>query len=163
MGRRAIVTVAGVAGAFLAAAAVAAGAATGDLARNDADLLVERSAVVAGETARVTGAHATPGAVVAIHFAGAQSALVTTTAGKDGRYGASFQVPEGAGIGWHPVTAMSGGATLATTEIRVVAPDDRDAGESWPVLPGLVLSMALLGVAIAVAAATRGRRGSQPP
>lgn len=164
MGRRAVAAVAGVAGAvFAAAAAVASGAAAvSGLARGDGALLLDRGSAVPGETASVTGEHAEPGAVVAIHFADAQGAVVTTKAGRDGRYGASFTIPEGAGIGWHPVTAMSRGSTLATTEIRVVDPADEAASDGWPVLPGLVLSTALLGLAIAVAVA-RGRGDPTPP
>jgi hypothetical protein len=159
--RRAVCTVA-LATAVCAVGAAGAGAGAGRSAGDGGGLMVDRPAVAPGTVAAVRGAHAVPGAIVAIHFADAQAALVTTTAGNDGRFAATFEVPETAGTGWHPVTAVSRGATLATTEIRVVGPDDPAAAGGVGAPAGLLLSTALLGLSVALAAGLRRHRGRSP-
>jgi hypothetical protein len=152
-----------VAVALTATICVAGGAGTGagQPVRDDGRLVVDRGAVAPGMTASVRGAHAPPGALVAIHFADAEGALVTTTAGSDGRFTTSFEVPTAAGIGWHPVTAVSRGAMLAATEIRVVGPGDPAAGRIGTV-PGILLSTALLGLSVTLAAGIRRHRSRSP-
>ena len=161
--RRAVCTVAlATAVCAVGAAGAGAGSGAGTPVRDGGGLMVDRPAVAPGTIAAVRGAHAVPGAIVAIHFADAQAALVTTTAGDDGRFETTFEVPETAGTGWHPVTAVSRGTTLATTEIRVVGPDDPAAGRGVGTPAGLLLSTALLGLSVALAAGLRRHRGRSP-